>query len=161
VGGPVTKYWFYEPDKMIISEVDPPAAGSSEVVSFDSSLGRPHIAHPRVAILTGRHTSSAAEGIAVSFIGSGMSRTFGESTAGRSSANIGRTLPDGALLIITYGKFADRNGNLHWPQVVPDEHVTELELFPTIENDRAIAAAVKWLRASEKCGSTSQRSPAR
>lgn len=73
-----------------------------------------------VALLTNRHTASAAEGVAIAFRGRARCRTFGEPTAGVPTGNIVRRLADGALLVITASIAVDRLDRTYESAVPPD-----------------------------------------
>ncbi|GAA2724982.1 hypothetical protein GCM10010439_23950 [Actinocorallia aurantiaca] len=91
---------------------------------------------PRTAILIDRGTASAAEATLISFLGLPRVRTFGEPTAGYATGNEGIDLPDGARLILTCSKEADRLGRVYDNNpIAPDER-----------GEDALALALTWLR---------------
>lgn len=107
----------------------------------------------RVAVLTGERTSSSGEAVAVAFRTHAKSRSFGQPTDGRSTANQTIALSDGALMAVTTSTYADRTGKLYGGKIAPDELVPAVEATTLVE-DTVVAAAVKWLALSAKnnCG---------
>ncbi len=87
-----------------------------------------------VAVLLGPDTASAGEAIALDFIGRPGIRTFGNLTAGYTTANHTTDLPDGAVLSVPASRMTDRNGRLQVGGIMPDEVAEDAE-----------AAAVRWL----------------
>ncbi|MFJ6016977.1 S41 family peptidase [Streptomyces sp. NPDC092952] len=103
---------------------------------------------PPVAVLTSGRTASAAEAVAIAFRGRPDTRAFGQPTAGVPTANAPYRLSDGALVILTVAREADRDGRLYDGPVVPDVTVPE-----GLGKDGALAAATDWLRTREGCRS--------
>lgn len=101
---------------------------------------------PPVAVLTSRRTASAAEAVTIAFRGRPDTRTFGEATAGVPTANASYELSDGALVILTVAREADRNGRLYNGPVEPDVEVPE-----TRGHDQALEEATDWLRKQKAC----------
>lgn len=73
-----------------------------------------------VAVLTDERTASSAEAVAVAFRGVSSARSYGAATRGLSTGNEAVLLPDGALLVITSCRFADRTGALYGGPLAPD-----------------------------------------
>lgn len=103
-----------------------------------------------VAVITGPRTASSGEAVAIAFRGRPRTRSFGQSTAGLSTANQTFPLPDGAMILLTTAVDADRTGKRYGDKVDPDEPV-EPVATPTITGDSALAAAVRWLTQSSGC----------
>ncbi|MGW0858798.1 S41 family peptidase [Streptomyces sp. NPDC002690] len=101
---------------------------------------------PPVALLTSRRTASAGEAVVLSFLGRPGTRTFGEPTAGRPTANTPYELSDGALLILTVAREADRTGRVQEGPLAPDVVVPE-----TRGADKALKAATAWLSTQQPC----------
>ncbi|HUQ28066.1 MAG TPA: S41 family peptidase [Usitatibacter sp.] len=101
-----------------------------------------------VAVLMGARTASSGEATLVSFIGRPRTRTFGVPSAGRSTANQGASLSDGASMSITTAVMADRTGRAYGKKISPDELV-----LGNIGDakDEAIEAATRWLEAQAAC----------
>jgi len=78
---------------------------------------------PAVAVLTGQGTVSAAEAITVAFRARPRTRSFGGSTSGVPSNNVGQVLSDGAEIVLTEGFDVDRAGNVYRRAIVPDQLV--------------------------------------
>lgn len=89
-----------------------------------------------IAVLLGPHTGSSGEMTAIALIGRDRVRSFGQPTAGLSTANATFPLPDGAVLVITTANAADRTGFQYEGPILPDQ--------PT-PLDAAEAAALRWL----------------
>ena len=120
-------------------------AGAGQWPIASNSYRLSHAGSP-VAILTGPRTASAGEITMIAFRGQPGTRTFGQPTAGFASGNTASTLSDGATLIITTAKDADRSGQVfaNLTPVPPDE--------PVVGADATVAAATKWLAKTPACG---------
>ena len=90
-----------------------------------------------VAVLLGPKTASSGEMIAIAFIGRKGVRTFGNVTAGFTSANKTYPLSDGAFLVLTESSVSDRLGREYTGPIIPDQQVADHE---------AKSAAMKWLK---------------
>ncbi|MEU3623851.1 hypothetical protein BS329_08700 [Amycolatopsis coloradensis] len=95
---------------------------------------------PPVAILVSQDTISSGEATLVSFLGLDRVRTFGQPTAGFSTANESFELSDGALLIVTTATMADRTGRRYGKSIAPDERTGD-----------QVAAATAWLARDPAC----------
>lgn len=93
-----------------------------------------------VAVLYDRRTASSGEAIAIAFVGRPDTRSFGESTAGLTSSNTSRQLPDGARMALTVGVDVDRSGRRYGGALIPDESVTESAPPPAVPQ-----RALTWL----------------
>ncbi len=96
-----------------------------------------------VAVLFSENTASAGEGVALAFVGRDLSRSFGSTTAGLTSANVPMPLEDGARLVFPVAYTTDRNGEVYKAGIEPDV-VTSAEA--------ALDAAKKWLLEQDACG---------
>ena len=94
--------------------------------------------HP-VAVLLGPETASGGEALALALGSRPGVRTFGQPTAGLTTANRGFYLSDGALLVLTVAHLADATGESVQGSLLPDETVERLE--------DAEGAALHWLRS--------------
>ncbi len=110
-------------------------------VSTPYSLQRPN---PPVAVLTGPSTASSGEAIVVAFRKRPLTRSFGEGTAGLSTANSSVELSDGAMMLLTTSVFADRERSEYGSVIPPDEVVSGADADPLL-------AAVAWLSAQAAC----------
>lgn len=119
-------------------------AGYADVASITLPASSPHpsLASVPVAVLIGRRTASAGEAVLCAFLGRDALRTFGQPTAGQSTANASIELDDGSLLLLTTGVYADRTGTLYGDSIHPDQVVESAE---SAEPDAALAAAEAWL----------------
>ena len=97
-----------------------------------------------VAVLIDGATASSAEGVALAFEGRPRARRFGVPTSGQSSANEGRRLPDGSVLVVTTGMMLDRAGHAYGVPLVPDEVAPD---DPATPADETLDAARTWLLA--------------
>lgn len=102
----------------------------------------PALEHARVAVLLGPHTASSGEVVAVAFRGRPDTRSFGQPTAGLSTANAGYRLPDGSELFVTTSVDVDRTGHAYGGAIVPDQPVSGLA---ATGNDPTLDAARRWL----------------
>jgi carboxyl-terminal processing protease len=107
---------------------------------------------PWVALLLDRGTASSGEAVAISFVGRIRERSFGEHTAGFSTANDMHQFPDGAALFLCTGVAQDRTGKLYPNGLDPDEIIPGPETRPDEANDAALIAAEQWL-GKEAAGS--------
>ena len=105
---------------------------------------------PPVAVLTDRRTASSGEATAIVFRGRSEARTFGESTAGLSTANAAFPLSDGALIVLTVSTMADRTGQLYGKELVSDE-VIEGEKTGDPTTDAPLRRALDWLHTRPSC----------
>ncbi|MEU5902460.1 MULTISPECIES: S41 family peptidase [unclassified Streptomyces] len=92
----------------------------------------------RVAVLIDGRTMSAAEATLIAFLGKRNVRTFGEPTAGLATGNAAIELSDGAMLVLTAVREADRLG-----RVYGDAPIQPDEIVPTQD---ALTPAVAWLQ---------------
>lgn len=100
-----------------------------------------------VAVLTSRFTESAGEMTLVAFLGRPNTRTFGESSAGLTTAVGMEELEDGAILGLAMSVCADRSGRVYSGVVAPDEQVSIDWLRYGLDADPVIVAAAEWLSA--------------
>jgi len=98
------------------------------------------------AVLTGPRTASSGEAVTIAFRGRPRTRSFGQPTAGLSTANGNFPLPDGAMIFLTTAVDADRTGRRYGDKIVPDEPVDAAGT-----GDATMAAALKWLTQSSGC----------
>lgn len=103
-----------------------------------STLSRPDAP---IALLLGPRTASSGEMIAIGFVGRPATRSFGQATAGLSTANSSYPMPDGAVLVVTSSYVEDRLGHRYDGKVIPDEATSP---------DGAEQAALTWL-AGQGC----------
>jgi carboxyl-terminal processing protease len=73
-----------------------------------------------VAVLVGRRTASAAEGVLVAFRGRVRTRVFGTPTAGVPTGNAAHRLANGSLLLIATSVAVDRHGHEYAERITPD-----------------------------------------
>jgi carboxyl-terminal processing protease len=133
--------WFYQ-------------AGRAGTRSSDNQEGvdsyvktRPSVLQtlPWVAVLVDRGTGSSGEAVAISFAGRPRERSFGEHTAGYSTANEDDPLPDGAVLHLCVGTYADRTGRQYPDGIDPDLMLPAPDSRPAEEQDAVLLAAENWL----------------
>ena len=80
-----------------------------------------------MAVLTGRMTCSSGEAIATAFRGRPDTRSFGLETCGLPTANDEFPLSDGAWILLTVSRFADRTGVVYSGPIAPHEVVNPPE----------------------------------
>ncbi|MFC8709508.1 S41 family peptidase [Streptomyces sp. NPDC057197] len=108
-------------------------------------------ATPPVAVLTGGATRSAGEAVVIAFHGRPHTRFFGEPTQGLPTGNASYPLPDGALLLLTGAREADRTGRVYDGPIPPDEEVVRDPRPAARDRDDPLDAARAWLLAQEGC----------
>ncbi|AZS73781.1 hypothetical protein DDE74_25050 [Streptomyces lydicus] len=95
---------------------------------------------PPVAVLIDGRTMSAGEATLIAFLGMPRVRTFEAPTAGLATGNVAIDLTDGAVLVLTVAREADRTGRLYGnAPIAPDQ--------PTPGDADALTDAVAWLRS--------------
>ena len=114
---------------------------------------------PAIAVLTGPRTASSGEAVTISFRGRPRTRSFGEGTAGLSTANGSFMLSDGARLLLTTSVMADRTGQVYGAVVPPDEVVPIPPEGTPLPDDPVIIRARHWLAEQPAC--TTTRRPGR
>ncbi len=102
-----------------------------------------------VAVLIGAQTASSGEAVAISFIGRPRTRTFGQPSAGYSTANQNFTLPDRSMMFVTVSVQADRNGTRYGHAIAPDETVPASAR--DARDDVVLTRAIAWLRSQPSC----------
>jgi carboxyl-terminal processing protease len=120
-------------------------AGDNVGVAPPASLN--NLKADAVAVLTGPRTASSGEAVAISFRGRPNTRSFGQPTAGLSTANENYRLPDGSMILLTVSVEADRTGKRYGDKILPDELIEAAQGTP----DPQIAGAIRWLRAQPTC----------
>jgi len=95
-----------------------------------------------VALLIDGLTASSGEGVAVAFQGRPNTRTFGETTYGVASSNLGVPVEDDINLVVTVAMMVDRQGHIYPQGIAPD---TVADAHATRE------AALVWLQAQPGC----------
>lgn len=108
------------------------------VVQARGSLSVPKSSLP-VAVLVSGGTASSAEGVAIAFVGQHNSRSFGQQTAGLSTANTSIRLRDHAVINLTSAVDVDRTGRIYGTPVVPG-----------MQSSEAAIDAAEWLKAYDK-----------
>ncbi|OPF77893.1 peptidase S41 [Streptomyces antioxidans] len=109
------------------------------------------LTRPAVAVLTDDGTASAGEAVAVAFRGRPATRSFGMETSGVPTGNSPHRLSDGAELLLTEVKEADRTGRTHDGPIAPDEEFLVEPKDIGTARDRALDAAVQWLTKQSGC----------
>jgi carboxyl-terminal processing protease len=106
---------------------------------------------PAVAVLTSRLTVSSGELLTIAFRGPDSTRTFGEATGGVSTSNMTVPLVDGAILVLTVSRAADRTGREYDGPIEPDEPVAIDWTRIGSDDDPVIRTATDWLREQRPC----------
>jgi carboxyl-terminal processing protease len=114
-------------------------------------LYSPKQPNPAIAVLTSRLTVSSGELLAIAFRGPASTRSFGEATSGLSTSNLDVPLVDGAVLVVTTDRAADRTGRVYDGPIQPDERVAIDWTKIGSDDDPVIRAAANWLRQQEQC----------
>jgi hypothetical protein len=95
-----------------------------------------------VAVITGPHTASSGEIVAIAFRGRPHVRSFGHPTAGLTTANRAFPLSDGSSLALAVSIDADRTGHVYGGKLDPDE---------VVDDATVLDVASKWLHESSGC----------
>jgi carboxyl-terminal processing protease len=94
-----------------------------------------------IAVLIDSLTASSGEMTAISFIGLRNVRTFGQPSAGYTSANGTYRLSNGAILQLANAYAADRKKNTYKERIYPNVHIGE----NTKTADDTLEAAMEWV----------------
>jgi carboxyl-terminal processing protease len=125
---------------------------AGELVGVEPSPALTALADAFVAVLTGSRTNSAGEFVAISFRGRPRTRSFGGSTAGRTTANRAFTLPDGTVMALAISVAADRTGRIYGGKVDPDEILSSSdEAMSPDRRDATVTRAAQWLAEMSNC----------
>ncbi|MFG3448819.1 S41 family peptidase [Stenotrophomonas sp. NPDC047960] len=135
VGGPERQIWSIDSGLVLLDERAPVALDSPAY-----SLRHPA---PPVAVLIGPKTASSGEAVALAFRGRPATRSFGQRSAGYSTANVPTRLPDGSILLLTGSVSVDRNLKGDGGKLQPDVTVSNAA--------DAEQTARNWLRAQSQC----------
>lgn len=106
---------------------------------------------PPVAVLTGKRTASAGEAVVVAFRGRPDTRFFGERTSGVPTANEAYRLSDGAVLVLTGAKDADRTGRAYDAPIPPDVEIVKDPRPVARHRDEVLQTAENWLLEQAAC----------
>ena len=135
--------WFYRDGKSLVDDrVNTRVNG--QAYRLEASL-------PPVAVLTGVNTASSGEAVAIAFHGRPSTRSFGQFTAGFSTANTPILLSDGALINITDSVDADRTGQTYGDRIYPDEIVDDVRQFTFLMDEPIPQPAIDWLMGQPAC----------
>ncbi|ANH83268.1 hypothetical protein A8C56_21835 [Niabella ginsenosidivorans] len=96
----------------------------------------------KIAVLLGPSTASSGEMTAVAFIGKPNVKTFGQPSAGYTTANSIFYLPDGAMIALATTTVADRTEKVYYGKLIPD-----ILVEPNAGKDADIEAASNWILA--------------
>ena len=107
--------------------------------------------NPAIAVLTSRLTVSSGELLAVAFRGPATTRTFGEATSGLSTSNMNYPLVDGAMLVVTTSRAADRTGRVYDGPIQPEQPVEIDWTRIGTDDDPVIRVASSWLQEQTQC----------
>ncbi|GAA2327446.1 hypothetical protein [Streptomyces cuspidosporus] len=87
----------------------------------------------------------------MAFRGRPATRSFGTRTWGNPTGNNPHRLSDGAKLLLTEMKDADRTGRTYDGPIPPDEEFLVESRDIGTSRDRALDAATHWLRQQPHC----------
>ncbi|MEJ5993138.1 S41 family peptidase [Pedobacter sp. Du54] len=96
----------------------------------------------KIAVLIDSLTGSSGEMTAISFLGLPNVKTFGQSSAGYTTANQTYFLSNGSQLLLAVQFVADRTGKPYKDMIIPDVVVNDLN---NTKSDEVILTAKKWL----------------
>lgn len=115
-----------------------------EQLRIEPQPGSERVAPAPIAVLTGAWTMSSGEILALAFHGRDGSRSFGEPTAGMTTATTYFPLADGSILNLPIAWQADRDGWAPRGPIAPDEQVQN-GAWPSAD-DAAAQRAAAWIR---------------
>ncbi|MFJ4937098.1 S41 family peptidase [Streptomyces pseudovenezuelae] len=104
-----------------------------------------------VAVLTGKRTASSGEAVVVALRGRPDTRFFGEQTSGVPTGNMPYHLSDGAVLVLTEVKDADRTGRAYDAPIPPDVEIIKDPRPVARHRDEVLQAAQSWLLQHGGC----------
>lgn len=139
--GTTHQIWSLQSGRVLLDERSPVQLDSPSYV-----LRHPA---PPVAVLLGPKTGSSGEAVALAFRGRPATRSFGQETAGYSTANKPTPLPDGSILLLTGSISVDRHLKGDGGKLKPDVPVSSAE--------DATNAARSWLMAQPGCKAMPRR----
>lgn len=96
----------------------------------------------KIAVLIDSMTGSSGEMTAISFIGLPNVKTFGQPSAGYTTANQNYFLSNGSQLLLAVQFVSDRTGKPYKDMIIPDVPVNDLS---NTKSDGVISTAKKWL----------------
>jgi len=123
--------------------------GDRSPVRLDSPVYVLRHPAPPIAVLFGPRTASSGEALALAFRGRPATRSFGQKTAGYSTANVPTPLPDGSRLLLTVSVSVDRNLKGDGGKLEPDVFVSNAA--------DAEKSARNWLLAQSQCRAMASR----
>ena len=94
-----------------------------------------------IAVLINSFTATSGEMTAISFLGLPNVKTFGQPSAGYTTANFTYTLSNGTVLQLATSYAADRKRKVYKGKIIPDFLIKE----NTITDDDVLEAAKKWI----------------
>jgi len=95
-----------------------------------------------IAVLMSHQTGSSGEIVLISFIGNQNTRTFGQPSWGLTTGNGAFDLIDGSRMHLASTRMADRNGNVFYGSIEPDEFI---ESSSDKDHDPVLHRAIEWL----------------
>ncbi len=96
----------------------------------------------KIAVLFDSNTGSSGEMTAVSFLGLPNVKSFGQKSAGYTTANYTFRLSNGGQLLLARTYIMDRTGKSYKGEITPDLMVPDLS---NTKNDSVIKTAIEWL----------------
>lgn len=96
----------------------------------------------KIAILFDGNTGSGGEMTAVSFFGLPNVKSFGQKSAGYTTANVTFPLSNGGQLLLASAYIMDRTGKSYKSELTPDVLVSDLS---NTKNDKVVSIAIEWL----------------
>ena len=140
--GKKTRWYYADGASRLGKHVESQVEGSAYKLQYPN---------PPVAVLIGQQTGSSGEAVVVAFQGREDTRFFGYPTAGVPTDNKPFRLSDGAILNLTVGDDADREGKVYRGPINPDEFLgNSMGGYPT-PSDSVARAAAKWLKDCPSC----------
>ena len=101
----------------------------------------------KVAVIIGAGTSSSGEGVAAVLKERKNTRVFGEPTAGYANSTEGFLFNNqNSYFLLTTSQISGRTKKPFPAAISPDVQVVNNDHFNDLNTDRAVQAALKWLK---------------
>ncbi len=133
--------WRYEDGKMYMGEIQQVELSDPYQLI---QPGKP------IAVLASELTTSAGEIVAIAFRDWPNTRSFGQETWGRTTAQHGYILSDGAMLGVSVAYFTDHTGHVYNEKVEPDVYILE-DKAPEYRDRSVPQQAIDWLLSQPAC----------
>jgi len=101
---------------------------------------------PKIAVMIGSGSNSAAEDICIALKGRADTRFFGEKTKGSVTGNSTLFIDEKTTFVLATSHYKDRTGKTYFEGIDPDVTIFGQDDFHDLPKDKKIIAALKWLK---------------